>query len=209
MTNETAERIVSGASELFFEYGFSKITVDEIANHVGLTKKTVYNHFPTKLAIMVSVIETNVGSILKGLASIAAAKSLDFFSKMERMMEFIYHELGMKRLTFFESFQQYYIKNHEKPVQVIKERIISLIEQLIGESEQARLIKPGVKKSIIPYIYINMLYGLVGLYKDTRVPVHPGELLVESMKSTFFGILNDPGKQALKKRTKMTGLYAT
>lgn len=194
MANETADRIISGASELFFEYGFGKVTMDEIANHVGLTKKTLYNHFPTKLKLMAAVIEASVQSILKGLNAIAADRTKSFMAKMERMMEFIYQELVTRRLTFFENFQQYYVNHYEKPVQVIKERILSLIEQLVAESEEQHIIRPEVKREVIPYMYLNMLYGLIGMYKNTRVPVHPGELLVESLKSTLFGIFVRTGK---------------
>ena len=194
MVNETADRIILGAADLFFEQGFAKVTMDEIARHTRLSKKTLYNHFPTKLALMASVIENSVQSILRGLNDIAADLNQDFLSKMERMMEFIYQELGLKRLNFFENFQRYYASDNEKPVQVIKERIISLIKQLIREAEEKNLIQPGVDKNVLPWVYLNMLYGLVELYKSSRVPVHPGELLVESLKITFFGILTAKGK---------------
>lgn len=189
MSNETPEIIIAGAAELFFEHGFSKITVDEIAKYIGVAKKTIYNHFPNKLSILTSVVETTVQAILKGIDDIAADMGMNSLTKLEKMMDFIYREIGMRRLFFFEGFHQYYLANNEKPVEIIKERIIILIRQLINDSQREGLLRSDIRTDVLPYVYLNMLYGLSELYKTTRVPVHPGQLLIDSLEISFFGIL--------------------
>lgn len=189
MANETPEIIIAGAAELFFEHGFSKITVDEIAKHIGITKKTIYNHFPNKLALLTAVVETTVQAILKGIDNIASNIGVDSLTKLENMIDFIYREIGMRRLFFFEGFHQYYLANNEKPVEVIKERIITLIRQLINDSQREGLLRQDIRIDVLPYVYLNMLYGLMELYKTTRVPVHPGQLLIDSLEISFYGIL--------------------
>src|SRR3990170_7214026 len=42
------ERIMEAAREKFFEQGFMKVTVDEIASDLGMSKKTLYKFFPSK-----------------------------------------------------------------------------------------------------------------------------------------------------------------
>ena len=39
------EKILSNAAELFLNYGFKSITMDDISNHIGISKKTIYQHF--------------------------------------------------------------------------------------------------------------------------------------------------------------------
>ncbi len=49
--------IIQAAKELFLEYGYATITVDQIADRAGVTKKTLYGHFPSKLALFVHVFD--------------------------------------------------------------------------------------------------------------------------------------------------------
>lgn len=45
---ETRERIVDAAAELFAERGFDTVSVVEVAQRAGVVEKTVFNHFPVK-----------------------------------------------------------------------------------------------------------------------------------------------------------------
>jgi AcrR family transcriptional regulator len=45
---ETRERIVDAAADLFAERGFDAVSVMEIAGRAGVVEKTVFNHFPVK-----------------------------------------------------------------------------------------------------------------------------------------------------------------
>jgi AcrR family transcriptional regulator len=45
---ETRERIVDAAAELFAERGFDAVSVLQIAQRAGVVEKTVFNHFPVK-----------------------------------------------------------------------------------------------------------------------------------------------------------------
>ena len=45
---ETKDRIVKGAEELFFKYGIKSVTMDDIAKHLAVSKKTIYQFFEDK-----------------------------------------------------------------------------------------------------------------------------------------------------------------
>jgi AcrR family transcriptional regulator len=42
------ERILRKAGELFYKHGLSAVGVDTIAAETGISKRTLYNHFPSK-----------------------------------------------------------------------------------------------------------------------------------------------------------------
>lgn len=46
--NEVKNKILKGAEELFMRYGVRSITMDEIARHLGISKKTLYQYFADK-----------------------------------------------------------------------------------------------------------------------------------------------------------------
>jgi TetR/AcrR family transcriptional regulator len=56
LTKDKEERILQAAQHRFAVYGYSKVTMDEIAEDVGMAKASLYYYFPTKEAIFRSVI---------------------------------------------------------------------------------------------------------------------------------------------------------
>ena len=50
--------IIQTAEGIFEHKPYSEITMDEIAEKTGITKKTVYSYFPSKLSLFINIIET-------------------------------------------------------------------------------------------------------------------------------------------------------
>lgn len=46
------ETILNKAMEMFLAYGFKSVTMDEIAAELGISKKTIYQHFTNKTALV-------------------------------------------------------------------------------------------------------------------------------------------------------------
>ncbi len=46
------ERILDKSQEMFFRYGIKAVTMDDIARDLGISKKTIYQHFPDKDTIV-------------------------------------------------------------------------------------------------------------------------------------------------------------
>ena len=57
---EQQERIVVKAHELFMRYGIRSISMDEIATHLGISKKTIYQFFADKDALVASVVDIEI-----------------------------------------------------------------------------------------------------------------------------------------------------
>ena len=45
-------KILSASAELFSQYGFKTITMDDIARRAGISKKTLYQHFANKQEVV-------------------------------------------------------------------------------------------------------------------------------------------------------------
>lgn len=60
---EIKERIIAKAREQFFRYGIKSVTMDDIASELGISKKTIYQHFEDKdelvYQLMLSEIATD------------------------------------------------------------------------------------------------------------------------------------------------------
>ncbi len=51
------ERILETADRLFYSQGIRAVGVDTIAAEIGISKRTLYNHFPSKDALIVAYLE--------------------------------------------------------------------------------------------------------------------------------------------------------
>lgn len=56
MNNE----MVEAARELFFRYGIRSVTMDDLARHLGVSKKTFYQHFKDKADLVKAVTELQI-----------------------------------------------------------------------------------------------------------------------------------------------------
>src|SRR5882757_971732 len=53
--DQTRERILQGALELFLKYSVRSVSMDDIARHLSISKKTIYQYFADKDEIVTMV----------------------------------------------------------------------------------------------------------------------------------------------------------
>jgi AcrR family transcriptional regulator len=60
---DTRDKIQKVALDLFVSRGFAETTMQDIADRLGLTKTALYYHFPTKAALVRSVVQPAVNDV--------------------------------------------------------------------------------------------------------------------------------------------------
>lgn len=65
------QRILAEAERLFWKYGIRSVTMEDIAKQLGISKKTIYQHFSDKEQILSQVIEDKLGRDHSEMACIA------------------------------------------------------------------------------------------------------------------------------------------
>src|ERR1043166_5343617 len=77
------ERILETADKLFYLQGIRAVGVDTIAAEIGISKRTLYNHFPSKDALIVAYLQRrNLPPPESGREPIDLI--LGFFDRLER-----------------------------------------------------------------------------------------------------------------------------
>ncbi|WP_439558452.1 TetR/AcrR family transcriptional regulator [Dyadobacter sp.] len=56
------DRIIKSALNLFWRYGIKSVTMDDIARDLGISKRTIYQHYSDKEAILALVIQEELNS---------------------------------------------------------------------------------------------------------------------------------------------------
>ncbi len=145
---ETKERILTGAQELFFRFGIRSITMDDIAKHLGMSKKTIYQFFKDKDDVVQSLMEAKLKEDERDFALIQQeSKNIvdEVFSIMRRMSQ-LFSKINP---VIFHDLQKY----HPQVWQLFKEFkskfILGLVEQTILKGIKETLVRTDVNPKIL------------------------------------------------------------
>jgi AcrR family transcriptional regulator len=110
--DELKNRIISGAETLFLTYGVKSITMDEIAKHLGISKKTIYQHVSDKDALVTLAVKLSMENQESqvGLIHATAKDPIDEVLKLSEYMRALFSNMNPFLLM---EIQRYYPKAYE------------------------------------------------------------------------------------------------
>jgi TetR/AcrR family transcriptional regulator len=85
LTQDKEELILQSAQHRFALYGYSKVTMDEIAEDIGMAKASLYYYFPTKETIFRSVVQHEQEEFLAHLQTVMGGN----LSAGQKILEYI------------------------------------------------------------------------------------------------------------------------
>lgn len=129
---EPLTKILSASAELFRQYGFKSITMDDIARRAGISKKTLYQHFANKQEVVSESVSWFQRHVSDNCMSIIN-QSENAIEGMVRVMGMFDQVLGnmnpiamMELERFFpEAFKKFKSNMVEKDIEAIKTNILS------------------------------------------------------------------------------------
>jgi AcrR family transcriptional regulator len=83
---EIRNRILEKAEEHFLQYGFSTVTMSEIATDLGMSKKTVYTHFQSKEDLASEMVKRMQDDISHQINELVDETGMDFIEKLKRIL---------------------------------------------------------------------------------------------------------------------------
>lgn len=101
------ELIIEKSRDLFLDIGFKSVTMDHIAQEMGISKKTIYNYFKDKTELVKSVTFNVYSSITGGISQIKK-DSLDPISELYDVQLFIMKFLKGEKNSPLYQLQKYY-----------------------------------------------------------------------------------------------------
>jgi TetR/AcrR family transcriptional regulator, cholesterol catabolism regulator len=145
---EIKERIIAKAREQFFRYGVKSVTMDDIASELGISKKTIYQHYEDKDAIvhqlMLGEMENDkcdwelLNQNSKNVIE-KTVKSMDIFKQ-------VFSEINPS--TFFD-IKKYHPKTWELFQEHKQNFILVAIKQDLIEGIEQGFFRPEIKVDIL------------------------------------------------------------
>ncbi|CAK7284053.1 TetR/AcrR family transcriptional regulator [Streptomyces misionensis] len=82
-----ADVIVEAAGRLFFGPGFARVSMDDLARELGMSKKTIYRHFPDKRSLLAAVLDRQFATVERTLvAATEDAAEQPFAVRVQRFL---------------------------------------------------------------------------------------------------------------------------
>jgi AcrR family transcriptional regulator len=116
---ETFLDIMRAAEALFMRQGYEKTSMQEIADHAGVTKGALYHHFDSKDALLERMCRDHHSVIMDAARPIACDASLSCFERIRNLIA-LSRGMGMSSVTFVSEYIK--LRGGESSV-VLKERL--------------------------------------------------------------------------------------
>ena len=145
---EIKERIIAKAREQFFRYGVKSVTMDDIARELGISKKTIYQHFEDKDAI---VHQLMMGEMLQDKCEWEdlCKISKNVIEKMVKSMELIKKAFAEINPSTFFDIKKYHPKTWELFQAHKQNFILESIRQELLEGIEQGFYRPDIKIEIL------------------------------------------------------------
>ncbi|MBV8330222.1 MAG: TetR/AcrR family transcriptional regulator [Verrucomicrobia bacterium] len=100
LLNPVAQRILASARQHFMAHGFKNVTMDDLAAEIGMSKKTLYAHFPSKAVLLKSVLTQKLDEAERTLENILSEKADDFIGALHELAVHIQKQTGEAQPVF-------------------------------------------------------------------------------------------------------------
>jgi TetR/AcrR family transcriptional regulator, cholesterol catabolism regulator len=148
MSNSQTDRILEGGGELFLQAGIKSVTMDDIAKHLGMSKKTIYQFFKDKNELVTALVKQRLqddecemtemlnksGNVIEGMINMMKC-SEDIFARANPIL---IHDLQKYHPEAWKQFQGF-----KTGV------IVRTMEELLNKGIKQGYIRPDIDVKVI------------------------------------------------------------
>jgi AcrR family transcriptional regulator len=198
--NAVRLKIIHQAGELFFQFGASKVTMEEIADRLGMSKKTLYKFFASKDDLLAAVLD-DFHCAMQGIVEplLQAASNAD-----REQFVVIMLQLGDKVASVITRNQQSpLLKDVQRNYPVLWQRIEERRKTTMTLSLRSMLqqgMERGVFRSDLNYdlflmVYMAAMQEVMNPATLATLPLTVGEAYKMVIGILFGGALTDSGRE--------------
>lgn len=178
---DVRERIVSGARKHFLTHGLRGVTMDELAEELGMSKKTLYAHFSGKTALVEAALLEKFREIDSELDGITQESPSDYMNVLQMILSCFQRHMDEIHPPFLRDIQR------EAPgmFELVEARRREIIQRYLGkfltEGRAAGIVRDDISVEM-------MMEILLGSVEAIMNPPKMAELGL-TLKSGFFAII--------------------
>ncbi len=195
------EKILQKASELFLSYGFKSVTMDDIANEMAISKKTIYQHYSNKTKLVEAItlnIFAKITNEIDCLCSLKRNPIEEVFEIKKLIMEHLKNEKSSPQFQLQKYYPKIYHTLKTKQFDVMSGCVIENLKR--GKNQG--LYRENIDIEFVARIYFS---GVISVKDKDLFPkdLFPTITLLENfLEYHLRGIVTEKGLNTLNKILK-------
>lgn len=195
------KNILAAAQELFFKKGIRKVTIDEIAVKLKMSKKTIYEHFENKDTIVFELVKSHLKTHKKEIES-RIKKSSNVIEETLSIVQCSSEMMNHINPVLFEDLKTSYPKAWNYLEEFKKSFIMNLITRELEKGQKQGLIRKDINIKLMAYLrllQINILFE-TDILKEFNMNFY--ELQHQLTRHFLYGIVTEKGMNLIQKYDK-------
>ena len=189
------QRIIDAARTHFFSHGFRSVTMDDLAQELGVSKKTLYAHFPGKFDLLEAVLADKFASVEGTLKELTRARPYDFPVTLRQLLAGTQRELDEIKPPFVRDMRQ----KAPKVFKVVERRRAALIQRHFGkllmQGQRAGMVRKDVPAKLMIEILLAVVQAIMNPPKMEELRMMPREGFAGILKVLLEGALTSKGRK--------------
>lgn len=172
-TSAEALRILQVARARFFAHGFHTITMDDLARELGMSKKTLYRHFPHKESLLECILENLADSVATLFEPPTRGPLPSVPDRIRSLIAGIGERLAAIQPAFLESLKRFAPVQFERLEQLRRRNLERHLIPLLEAGQQRGEIRRDLDPAFAVEILLRMIHGLLDpevLHRFQRTP---------------------------------------
>lgn len=195
---DTGERIKLKAKDLFMQFGLRSVSMDDIANSLGISKKTIYQYYEDKDALVEGVIQAMIHHNQEccDADTLSSDNAIhEIFLAMDFMMD-IFRSMNPS-LVF--DMQKYYPVAYQKFAAHKNEYLFGTIKQNILRGIKEELYRDDLKVDVISRFRVESMMLPFDPSFHSKVKLGLAAIEEELMLYFLYGLVSPKGYKLAQK----------
>jgi len=192
------QKILEKSTDMFLNYGFKSVTMDDIANKMGISKKTIYAHYANKTNLVEHSSMHLFHKISGGIDHICSLKK-NPIAELYEIKKFVMLHLKNEKSSPQYQLQKYYPKVHAAlqnlQFEMMQECVVDNIKQGISQG----IYREKLNIEFVSRIYFSGVNSIkdIQFFPVAKFPV--SDLMDDYLEYHLRGIVTPKGRKILNK----------
>lgn len=195
------ERILlDNITQLFLKYGIKSLTMDDIASHLGISKKTLYQYVRNKKDLVKKCVSAHVKDTQCKISEIEEEEKINPIDKLVEISKKVNSQMNQTHPSLLFDLKKYHPESWEILQKHKEEFISSNVHSNLVEGIEQGFYRSNINPEIITKLYISMVSNLMETDNLNIDNVSFSVVHQEMMRYHVRGIATAEGRKYLKEK---------
>jgi AcrR family transcriptional regulator len=191
---EEKQRIIDVSSKRFMENGISKVTLDEIAADLGMSKKTMYKFFPSKEDLLKTIVHTMMNGLRVRVEAVVNSDK-PFVEKAPELLALIGHQISIMSKQFLFDLQRFTPELWKEIDEFRRQRILTNIRKIFIQAQAEGVFRKDLDIELFILVFVSSVQSIVNPQTLSQQSFSAEEALRGIFRIIFEGTMTEEARK--------------